>query len=361
LSYEGKKSFAEYYAIGAYSRMELNYTNNLASINSYNQSDAFTLKAGITNRIGALIKTGFSVEEEYVVVTSVNYDNGKARRNNVSITGQTEFNAGGRFSASILLKETIIETKIHVPDLSTGLKFRLNGLDNHSLKANFSRVSKFPSMNDLYWTPGGNLHLQNEIANMVEASYNVNHEFKRHFGTGFEITYYNNSIKNLIHWIPGQYSYWSAENLKKANCSGVETTGNIKYSYENIFVNFKINYSYNRSITKESGLNNDESIGKRLVYVPKNQAGALLKFGFKNFSLSWTSDFVGERYTTTDNTSSLPYYVLNSSSLNYMLLGKAAVYNLNFNISNIFDTSYESIAYYAQPGRAYTLKLIINL
>jgi iron complex outermembrane receptor protein len=358
LSYEGKKNFAEYYVLGAYSRMELNYTNNFASINSYNQSDAFTLKAGITNRIGSLIKTGFSVEEEYVTVNSVNYDDGKARRNNVSITGQAGFNDGGRLSASILLKETIIGTKMHVPDFSTGLKYKLNGLDNHLLKANFSKVSKFPSMNDLFWVPGGNLHLQNEMANMVEFSYIINHEFKKHFSSGFEVTYYNNSIKNLIQWIPGQYSYWTAENLKKANCSGVETTGSVKYSYENIFVDFKVNYSYNRSITKESELNNDQSIGKQLIYVPKNQAGALLKFGFKSFSFSWTSDFVGERYTTSDNSLSLPYYVLNSSSLNYVLWGKLSA---NFKVSNIFNASYESIAYYAQPGRAYTFKLIINL
>ena len=361
LSYEGKKNVAEYYVTGAYSRMELDYTNNRAAINSYNQSDAFTLKAGITNRIGALIKTGLSLEEEYVAVNSVNYDNGKARRNNASITGQAGFNDGGRFSASLLLKETVLETKVHAPDLSAGVKYRLNGTDNHSLKANFAKVSKFPSMNDLFWTPGGNLHLQNEIANMVELSYNINHEFKKHFSSGFEITYYNNSIKNLIQWIPGQYSYWTAENLKKANCSGVETTGNFKYSYENISVNFKVNYSYNRSTTKESGVNNDESIGKQLVYVPKNQAGAFLKFGFKSFAFSWTSDFVGERYTTTDNTSSLPHYVLSSSSLGYVLSGKLAAYNFNFKISNIFNTSYESIAYYAQPGRTYTFKLIINI
>jgi iron complex outermembrane receptor protein len=360
LNYEGKKNFAEYYVTGAYSRMELNYINNLAAINSNNQSDAFTLKAGLTNRIGALIKTGISIEEEYVTVNSVNYNDGKAQRNNISVTGQAEFNAG-RFSASALLKETIIETKMHAPDFSTGLKYRLNGFDNHLLKANFSRVSNFPSMNDLFWVPGGNRQLQNEIANMVELSYIISAEFKKHFNAGFEITYYNNSIKNLIQWIPGQYSYWSAENLKKANSSGIETAGSFKYSYEEISVNLKVNYSYNRSITKESALSNDESIKKQLIYVPKNQAGALLKFGFKNISFSWTSDFVGKRYTVADNSSSLPCYVLISSSLGYLLRGKLAAYNLNFKINNIFNADYQSIAHYAQPGRAYTFKLIINI
>jgi iron complex outermembrane receptor protein len=259
------------------------------------------------------------------------------------------------------LKETIVETKIYAPDFSAGVKYKLNDLNNHLLKANFSRVSKFPSMNDLFWVPGGNLQLQNEIANMVELSYKLEHELKNNFNADFEITYYNNSIKNLIQWIPGQFSYWTAENLKKANCSGIETIGGFNYSLENIFVNFKINFSHNRSITKESGVSNDQSIGKQLIYVPKNQAGSSLKFGYKNFLFSWLSDFVGQRYTTSDNTSSLPYYVLNSSSLSYTLFGKLVTYNFNFKISNLFNTSYESIAYYAQPGRAYTLKLIINL
>ena len=360
LGYEGKNNSAEYHVTGAYSRMELNYTNNLAAINSYNQSDAFTLRAGITNRIGSLIKTGLSIEEEYVIVNSVNYSDGKARRNNFSMTGLAEFNAGGRFSASTLLKGTIVETKMYAPDFSAGLKYKLSKSDNHLLKANFSRVSKFPSMNDLFWVPGGNLQLQNETANMIELSYKTEHELKNHFASSFEITYYNNSIKNLIQWLPGQYSYWSAENLKKANCSGIETVGNLKYSYENISASVAVSYSYNRSTTKESGLNNDASIGKQLIYVPKNQAGALFKFGFKNYSFSWTSDFVGKRYTVADNTRSLPHYVLNSLSSGYLLLGKSAAYNFNFQINNLFNTSYESIAYYAQPGRAYTFKLIIN-
>jgi iron complex outermembrane receptor protein len=346
LSYEGKTNSTEYYVTGAYSRMELNYTNNLASINSYNQSDAFTLKTGISNRIGALIKTEFSLEEEYVTVNSVNYSDGKTQRNNVSFTGLAGFNDGGRFSLSALLRETIIETKMYAPDFSTGIKYKLNNTDNHLLRANFSKVSKFPSMNDLFWVPGGNRLLENEIANIFEVSYKAAAEFKKYFNAGFEITYFNNSIKNLIQWIPGQYSYWTAENLKKANSSGVEAIVSFKYSYENISASVGANYSYNRSITKESALNNDESIGKQLVYVPINQAGAFLKFRFKSLSFAWTTDYVGKRYTTADNTQSLPQHVLNSLSSGYVLLGKSASYNFNFKIDNIFNTDYQSIAYF---------------
>ena len=361
LSYDGKLNATEYYATGAYSRMELNYINKPSSIDSYNQSDSYTFKTGMTNRIGSKIKTGVIIEEEYTTVNSVNYENDKARKNNVAIIGQAGFNDGGLISLSALIKETVIDEKMYAPDFSTGLKLRLNGADEHFIKANFAKVSKFPSMNDLFWVPGGNPQLKNEIANMFEAAYKINGKLNSSFFTGLEVTYYNNSIKNLIQWIPGQYSYWMAENIRKANCSGIETSGKVKYSRTNFFASVDVSYSYNRSTTKESDINNDKSIGKQLVYVPKNQVGAFVKVGFRDLSLLWISDFTGERFTTSDNTLSLPFYTLNSLSAGYVLRLKSMSYNINFKVSNIFDVAYQSIEYYAQPGRSYSLKLIINL
>jgi vitamin B12 transporter len=69
----------------------------------------------------------------------------------------------------------------------------------------------------------------------------------------------------------------------------------------------------------------------------------------------------GKRYLTVDNSDYLPGYMLNNIITGFRLKMKGNTFDLNFQIDNIFDVNYQTIAFYPLPGRSYSLKLLIQI
>ncbi|HAM11525.1 MAG TPA: hypothetical protein DCP74_14955 [Bacteroidales bacterium] len=360
INYDGFKGLTEYFIAGSFSVSKLDYSNKLASIDSRNLSEMLILKAGLVNNIGQYVRTKITIDNENTLVKSENYEDNRTGRNVVSVTALAEVNGSGRFGATFLFREIINNNSILLPDYSTGLQMQIAAGREYYLKANYSRNSKLPSMNDLYWAPGGNPSLMNESANMFEIIYEMKEQIYSPLYLNFDIALYHNTIKNMIQWLPGNYAYWMAENVKSVNTSGLESELSFSYTHNKISSILNLSYTYTRATTKDSEITNDESIGKQLIYVPENQANAALRFNYSGFYSNWISSFTGRRYTTLDNTSYLPAYFINSLSVGYGINHKDNLYNLSLTADNIFSTGYEAIAYYPQPGRSFSLKLLIQ-
>ncbi|MBK9390195.1 MAG: TonB-dependent receptor [Bacteroidetes bacterium] len=361
LNYDSHIGVSEFFVTGAFSLSKLNYVNQLALIDSRNRSESMSFKAGFTNRIGDYVKTKFILENEHIQVRTENYSDNKALRNVSSLTSMAEINSSSRLGATVLLKEVLNGNSFLIPDFSAGLQWKITEADEYLLKANFSRNSKLPSMNDLFWVPGGNSELLDESALTYELTYEMAHQFSIPFKSKFDVTLYHNSIHNLIQWRPGIYSYWEAENVKDVNTSGIESAAFFEYITDRVTSFVKLAYTYTNATTIGSVLPNDESLGKQLVYVPEHQANAMMRFIFKSTYADWKTGYTGRRYTTTDNSSFLPGFVLHSLSSGYMLHRRSNILNFCITIDNLFNTSYQAIAYYPQPGRTYSLKLLIQI
>lgn len=360
INYDGYSGMAEYFLTGSFSVSRLDYSNKMASIDSRNLSEMIILKAGLVNMPGKFVRTKITIDNENTLVKSENYNDNKAGRNVASVTVSAEVIGSGRLGATFLLREIIHNNSFLDPDFSTGLQLRITDTGDYCFKANFSRNTKLPSMNDLFWAPGGNPSLVNESANMFEFIYEMNQKISSTLLLKFDLSLYLNSINNMIQWRPGEYSYWIADNVKNVNTSGLESALSFKYNINKVSSTLNLSYTYTRATTTGSDILNDESVGKQLIYVPENQANATLRFSYLNFYSSWISAFTGRRYTTVDNSNFLPGYFLNSISSGYVLHNNANLYNISLTVDNLFNTTYETIAYYPQPGRSYSLKLLIQ-
>jgi len=71
------------------------------------------------------------------------------------------------------------------------------------------------------------------------------------------------------------------------------------------------------------------------------------------FTVTIFHNFVGKRYTTTDNSQSLPSYVISSANVmaERSLFGVQLM--LKAEINNIFNKSYETFEGYPMPGRIF--------
>jgi iron complex outermembrane receptor protein len=267
----------------------------------------------------------------------------------------------GRFSTLFLLREIVDEKRFLIPDFSAGFQYRFTDEKDYFIKANISRNSKMPSMNDMFWAPGGNPDLKNEYAFIYELSYEMTQKISAPVSFKYSLTGYRYYIKNLIQWHPGEFSYWTADNIRSVNSTGIESSVSLDYAIDNINVSLNTAYSFNKASAVGQKNENDVTSGKQLIYVPENQVKMSLRIDFRKFYSNWTTNFTGKRYVAVDNSDFLPGYLINNFNGGIRLPLKSSLLELNFSIDNIFNTNYQSIAFYPLPGRSYNLKILVQI
>jgi outer membrane cobalamin receptor len=350
------KGRTSYSLTGAFLTSTLNYNNSLASIDSDNLSKTVALKASLERHLNDYIKLKVSLDDELIIIKTNNYDT-NARRNASSLTVSAERSGPGRFSAMILIRETLDNKTLLIPDFSTGLQYELTEGKTHFLKANISRNSKLPAMNDLHWMPGGNPDLKNEYAFIYEISYDMTHKLSEAIKIDYDLAVYRNEIKDMIQWHPGEFSYWTADNLQKVTATGLESSFSLIYTISNVTSKIRAGYSFTRSVNNS----NNDLAGKQLIYIPENQAHTSMDISYRRFYSGLVTSITGKRYTTADNSKFLQGYILNSIFAGFKMKLKGNPADINFNIDNLFNAEYQTIAYYPLPGRAYSLKLLLQI
>jgi outer membrane cobalamin receptor len=356
-NYSGSKN--EYFFTGAWLLNRLNYSNRLASIDSRNTSETFILKAGIESWLGDHTKLKVNLNEELNVIKSNNYDH-NATRNNTTVTASAERNSN-RLGTMILFRESFNNNAFLIPDFSAAFQFRILDAKEYFLKANISRNSKIPAMNDIFWVPGGNPDLKNEYAFTYELTYNMNQKVSSPLTLNYNLTIFRNNIKDMIQWHPGEFSYWTADNIKNVNSIGLESSLHLDYKVNNFKTVFNTGYTFTKAASGGSGSNYDTSGGKQLIYIPENSANTSICFSYRDFYSSWVTIFTGRRYITTDNSRYLPAYLLNNFLAGIKLNLKRNSLDMNFNIENLFDVNYQTIAYFPLPGRTFSIKILLQL
>jgi outer membrane cobalamin receptor len=288
-----------------------------------------------------------------------------------------------RVNVNIMLRQdwTDWERAPLVPYL--GFDFRVLKGEDLILKGNIARNYSVPSLNSLYWQPGGNPDLQPEEG----LSYELGVEYQavlgggggrgggRGGGGGFargghllttELTAYRSDISNWIIWIPSFKGYWEPQNIRRVLARGLEFTVQLQGSLGPVSYKTAGTYAYARSTNYGDPLVwSDESYGKQLPYIPVHSGNVMVNFSWRGFFLTWQHNSYSERYTTSSNDLTrrdwlYPYF------MNDLIAGKDFRWNkvsftAEFKVYNLFDETYHSVLYRPMPGRNYLLMLMIKL
>ncbi len=338
---------------------KLKYTNQIASIDSRNLSQTYSFKGSAERYLGQGATLKMTVEDSYDVINTTNY-NHTASRNTATLSSLVTGTFAGRINGSLLLREIISGKSILVPDFSLGVQFRLSDENEYFLRANLSRSSRLPGMNDLYWLPGGNPGLKNEYAYIYELSYSMDKHLSSRLRMQYDLTVFQNNIKNMIQWHPGDYSFWIADNIRSVRSYGIESVISAVYTGENITAKVKTAYSFTRASNRRNIYNNEAITDKQLIYIPVNKANTTFTLIHRSLYSTWTADFTGKRFITVDNSRYLSSYFINDVSVGIKLKIKSVVLDTGFAVKNLFNVNYQTIAYYPLPGRYYNLKFLIQ-
>ena len=334
----------------------LHYSNEVADINSRNKSDNLVLTAGINKQISEALKIEIVLSDYLDNVNSVNYSETQ-RRNRLQLDLVISGSGFGRVGYLLMVRERVVDNNIFLPEPSFGMDIKLHETKSYKISGNLGRSLHIPTLNDLYWSPGGNSALKNENGLNGEISLSMDESMTSNTNVSSEITCYYSRISNMIKWLPGDLNYWEPVNLSDVVSRGVETQFDLDISLNNHRISAGALYSYTRAENRVKVSDNDNSTGKQLIYVPEHQGRLTGTYGYNRFVLHWNSRLTGKRFVTTDNSDSLPGYSVSDISAGI----KLKIYNcetvLNFRVDNIFGADYENIAYYPMPGRSFAINL----
>jgi vitamin B12 transporter len=256
-------------------------------------------------------------------------------------------------SAQALIREDVIDAEFSPVQGLVGLEVR--PVKYLTIKGNVSRNFRAPTLNDLYWVPGGNEELKSETGLSWEAGMGFRSASKV-VGFQLDATYFRSDIDNWIIWLP-KGNVWTPQNKRAVTCTGAETQLKLSLTLRKVVLRLNAGYTFVSSKVVKGNSATDASIGKQLIYVPQHQAKGNLSIHFGKLFLQYGHQFTGLRYTTSDNGSSLPGYQISFASVGYSYDIKKHTIGVNLTIDNLFDKDYQTIAWRPMPGRSFLFNL----
>ena len=291
----------------------------------------------------------------------VGYDQGRVE---IDAAVSAKWRPAERLGLSAVLREQLYGTKwATVPALFAD--YLLSKRGNVVAKASVSRNFRFPTLNDLYFLPGGNPDLKNETGVQYEAGLS--------FAVGRDAIYtlsgsgswYDQRIDDWILWLPTTKGFFSPVNIKEVHAYGVEVRADLSVMLaRGLKLDLDGTFSWSPSINVGEPMSPaDQSVGKQLPYEPEFSGTATGRLAWRSWGLLWQFCYYSERYTMSSNditlTGRLTPYVMNNLSLEKGFAFRRADLSLKATINNLFNEEYLSVL--SRPMPRMNCEFFINV
>ncbi len=237
---------------------------------------------------------------------------------------------------------------------------------NIMAKASVSRNYRFPTLNDLYFLPGGNPDLKPERG----WSYDVGLSFavgrEGVYSLSGSASWFDSYVSDWILWLPTTKGFFSPRNVKDVHAYGVELQSSLDVALSpSVQLSLDGTYSWTPSRNEGEPMSPaDKSVGKQLPYVPEHTATVTGRLTWRTWSLLYKWNYYSERYTMSSNDLSLsgrlPTYYMNNITLEKGFSLPWADLSLKCAINNLFDEEYLSVLSRPMPGINYEFFLGIT-
>ena len=223
-------------------------------------------------------------------------------------------------------------------------------------KASISRNYRFPSLNDLYFLPGGNPDLKSESGWTYDAGVSFAIGKQGRYSLSGSANWFESHIKDWIIWLPTTKGFFSPENIKDVHAYGVELKADLSVAIAKEWqLGLNGTFSWTPSINEgEPRTPADQSVGKQLPYVPKYSSAVTGRLSWRRWSLLYKWCYYSVRHTMSSNdislTGKLPPYFMSNVTLEKVLSFRWAELSLKGSINNLFNEEYLSVLSRPMPG-----------
>lgn len=223
-------------------------------------------------------------------------------------------------------------------------------------KASVSRNYRFPSLNDLYFLPGGNPDLKNESGWSYDAGVSFSAGKEGVFTISGSATWFDSYIHDWIIWLPTTKGFFSPKNIKDVHAYGVEIDGKLDWIFAREWkLDIGATFSWTPSINNGEPVSiADQSVGKQLPYVPEYSSSINGRIAWRGWAFTYKWCYYSERYTMSSNdislTGKLPTYFMSNIVLEKNLNFKWADFSIKGAVNNLFNEEYLSVLSRPMPG-----------
>lgn len=283
----------------------------------------------------------------------VGYDKGRIE---LSGSASAKWQPTERLGMSVVLREEMFGTQWAPLIPAFFIDGLVSRIGNIMLKASISRNYRFPTLNDLYFLPGGNPDLRNEHGFSYDAGASFEIGKKEVYSLSGSVTWFDSRIDDWIIWLPTTKGFFSPRNVKEVHAYGVEVTANLGLQpFKGWFLDLNGSYSWTPSINEGEKMSPaDQSVGKQLPYVPKHSASLTGRLAWRSWGFLYKWCWYSERFTMSSNdytlTGHLPEYFMSNISLEKGLSFKPVDLSLKFAVNNLFNEDYLSVLSRPMPG-----------
>lgn len=227
---------------------------------------------------------------------------------------------------------------------------------NLTVKGSISKNYRFPSLNDLYFLPGGNPDLKSENGFTYDLGFDFNIEFARRFTLNVSSNWFDSKIDDWIIWLPTTKGFFSPRNVKSVHAYGVESSAEAALDLgKEWLLNLNASFSWTPSINKGDKISPaDQSVGKQLPYIPEYSASFTGRIQWKSWVFLYKWCYYSERFTMSSNdytiTGYLPEYFMSNISLEKNFYFKPIDLQLKLAVNNLFNEDYLSVLSRPMPG-----------
>lgn len=238
---------------------------------------------------------------------------------------------------------------------------------NVVLKASAARNFRFPTLNDLYFQPGGNPDLRPEKGWTWDAGaeFSVRREGTSYSGSA---TFFESGIDDWILWVNSgtKLGIMTPLNVKRVHSYGVEVKANVDAKLGGAWrLFFDGNFAWTRSVNRGEPFSPaDRSVGRQLVYIPEFSGAFTARLSWRTWTLGYKWCWYSERYTMSSNDpgvlGSVEPYLMNDLSLEKGFDCRWARISLKGCVNNLFNEDYISVLSRPMARRNYAVYIGIT-
>ena len=229
-----------------------------------------------------------------------------------------------------------------------------------AVRAFAKKSFRMPTFNDLYYADMGNSKLNPESALQYDLGFVLNKDWKQGIVDHFRLQvdgYYNTVHDKIVAYPKGQQFRWTMLNLGKVHIKGVDAMAEVGLEPAKDWkVTARLQYTYQdaRDVTDP----NTSYYKDQIPYIPWNSGSAILGLSWREWDLSYSFIYSGERYSQQENIlyNHLQPWYTHDMSVAY----HARKWSARLDVNNIFSQDYDVILNYPMPKRNYMLTLEYN-
>jgi iron complex outermembrane receptor protein len=231
-----------------------------------------------------------------------------------------------------------------------------NRLSDHwHIQAKISREFRFPTLNELFWRPGGNTDLDSEHGWNQELDFSYNKQNKH----SITFSLFHRRINDWILWSLAEGSnFFAPINISKVRSYGIELQGNKHMTLGQLQLDLNANYNYTISENLSEVSLPKINLGDQLFYTPKHQFSLNATATYKKIKININGQHTS---TTLGIIEVLDSYSLLNADLAYALEINNHKITISLTANNITDTEFRIIERRPMVGRNFLININYNL